>query len=145
MNKNLSYRKIDPLNTLARLQSARCALDVCTASVEASVGESIEKLDAERDLLECLGSRRESFVPAEAWIERQRRDGVTVMAGQANAALHRQAAPASPPGGSGSHQDSIWQRCLPLRLRISICDPLTVLLLESDRVEQIVVLNVVKM
>jgi hypothetical protein len=87
----VSYRKINPFDTLARLQSARCALDVCTAGVEASAGESIEKLDAERELLECLGSRRESFTPAEAWIERQRQDSVTLMTGRANAALHRQA------------------------------------------------------
>jgi hypothetical protein len=87
----VTYRRIDPLNTLARLQSARCALDVCTAGVEASAGESIGKLDAERDLLECLGSRRESFIPAEAWIDRQRRDSIAMMTGRANATLHRHA------------------------------------------------------
>ena len=84
----IAFRSIDPSETLARLRSARSALGVCTASIEATVGDSIENLDMERDLLECLGSRREAFMPAEAWIERQRRDSVALMTGRAHAILH---------------------------------------------------------
>jgi hypothetical protein len=83
-------RAVDPCGTLARLQSARAALCVSTASVEAAAGSSLAKLDAGRDLLECLSLRQE-VAPAEAWVERQRRDDVALMAGRARATLHREA------------------------------------------------------
>ena len=59
--------------------------------MEAAAGDCIEHLDTERELLECLGGRREAFIPAEAWAERQRRDAVALMAGRAHATLHREA------------------------------------------------------
>lgn len=87
----VACRNLDPFDTLARLQSARSELHICTATVEATAGDSMERLDAERDLLECLGFRREEFIPAEAWVERERRDSVAFMTTRAHATLHREA------------------------------------------------------
>ena len=59
--------------------------------MEAAAGDCIEQLDTQRELLECLGGRREAFIPADAWAERQRRDAVALMTGRAHATLHREA------------------------------------------------------
>ena len=77
---------VNPHDTLARLRSCRAALSLSVAGVEAAAGITIETLDTQRDLLECLSLKREvfKFGPAERALDVERRDDAALMVGRAH-------------------------------------------------------------
>ena len=87
----LGHASINPHDTLARLRSCRAALSLSVAGVGSVAGSSIEQLDAERDLLECLSDKREGFGPSERALDAERRDDAALMVGRAHALMHRDA------------------------------------------------------